>query len=216
VHAHKNSYSTVSSSSTDRRHTDVRILVEDAHKKNPAVVSEGSSSVSLAAIPFSKVSSKASVCVKVVYEFACSLCGTCVLLSHSSVFSIAAVCCSFCDIFSHTVVVRTSLYHPTHKSTDEGQSSRIFVINPQGQSHPKSTRCSLIGPGSFQGVLRRFVGYSDSRRYYPLRGFHFRACALQIRGSQGVAAVLSIEGFSFQGLCFADSWVTGSHGITIH
>jgi hypothetical protein len=45
-----------------------------------------------------RVSSTASVCVKVVYEFACCLCATCVLFSHFSVFSITTVCCPFCNI----------------------------------------------------------------------------------------------------------------------
>ena len=76
------------------------------------LVSKGSK-LSLAAVPSSKGSSTGSVCVKVVYEFACCLCATCPLLSHHSVFSIAAVCCSDCDIFSSTFVVRTPQYRPT-------------------------------------------------------------------------------------------------------
>jgi hypothetical protein len=54
------------------------------------------------------------------------------------------------------------------------------------------------------------VGYSDSRRYYPLRGFHFWACASQICGFPAIRGGIIDLGGSFLGVCFVDSWVSAS------
>ena len=199
------------------------------------LVSKGSK-LSLAAVPSSKGSSTGSVCVKVVYEFACCLCATCPLLSHHSVFSIAAVCCSDCDIFSSTFVVRTPQYRPT----------QLLLTK---DSRHKFLRHSLLSQSVFISGLASQIRVS--RRYYPLRvfisgiaslilGVHFVGrsgtfhrgwCSFQgvfrifvVRGGTILVVVhthprqslasLSLDGVHFRA-CFADSWVAESaHSVS--
>jgi hypothetical protein len=90
--------------------------------------------------------------LKVIHEFACWLCGTWGHVSQSPLFSVAAVCCFFCDFFRHTVDIQT-----TQISVDKQQGKHITP--PRLQDLSKASTCSsLIRRGSFQGVLRRFVG----------------------------------------------------------